>query len=197
MAGWGTIFMKLLSFKRHRSPVDVIRHAVWLYFRFSLSLRDVEALMAERGVEVSRETVRCWVIKFGPLIAANLRRNRNRPTGRRHLDEAVCRIGGRRMYLWRAVDDEGEVLDVLVQRRRNNQATLKLLPRRLRNTGVHPETIITDKLALYRAAMKVLHLQGRHRPGLRVLRSHARPRGRPQPKRPETRRAGRSAVGQS
>ena len=151
--------MKSISFKRHRFPSAVILQAVRWYFRFTLSIRDVEELMAERGIEVSREAIRCWVIKFGPLIAANLRRGRPSPTGRWHLDEAVCRIGGRRMYLWRAVDDEGEVLDVLVQKRRNKHAALKLLRRLLRNTGIHPEEIVTDKLASYRAAMKVLHLQ--------------------------------------
>jgi len=121
--------------------------------------------MAERGIEVSREAIRCWVIKFGPLIAANLRRARPAPTGRRHLDEAVAKIGGRRMFIWRAVDDEGEVLDVLIQTRRNKKAALKLLRRLLRNTGVAPEAIVTDKLASYRAAMKALGLRQRHRPG--------------------------------
>ncbi len=105
------------------------------------------------------------MIKFGPLIAANLRRLRDRPTGRWHLDEAVVKIGGRPMYLWRAVDDEGEVLDVFVQKRRNKHAALKLLRRLLRNTGIHPESIVTDKLASYRAAMKILHLQSRHQSG--------------------------------
>ena len=143
----------------------MIVQAVRWYFRFTLSVRDVEELMAERGVEVSREAIRCWVIKFGPLIAANLCRKRPSPTGRWHLDEVVVKIGGRRMYLWRAVDDEGEVLDVLVQKRRNKEAALKLLRRLLRNSGSHPETIVTDKLASYRAAMKVLNLLGRHRPG--------------------------------
>ena len=157
--------MDPISFKRHRFPGAVIVQAVRWYFRFTLSIRDVEELMAERGIEVSREAIRCWVIKFGPLIAANLRRNRPSPTGRWHLDEVVVKIGGRRMYLWRAVDDEGEVLDVLVQKRRNKQAALKLLRRLLRNTGVHPDVIVTDKLASYRAAMKVLNLQARHRPG--------------------------------
>jgi transposase-like protein len=95
--------MNPISFKRHRFPPDVIRYAVWLYFRFTLSIRDVEELLAQRGIEVSREAVRCWVIKFGPLIAANLRRRCGAPTGRWHLDEMVVRIGGRRMYLWRAV----------------------------------------------------------------------------------------------
>jgi putative transposase len=157
--------MDPISFKRHRFPAAVIVQAVRWYFRFTLSIRDVEELMAERGVEVSREATRCWVIKFGPLIAANLRRARSRPTGRWHLDEVVVKIGGRRMYLWRAVDDEGEVLDVLVQKRRKRQAALKLLRRLLRSGGIRPETIVTDKLASYRAAMKVLSLESRHRPG--------------------------------
>lgn len=139
--------------------------AVRWYFRFTLSIRDVEELMAERGVVVSREAIRCWVIKFGPLIAANLRRGRPSPTGRWHLDEAVVKIGGRRMWLWRAVDDEGEILDVLVQKRRNKHAAMKLLRRLLRNTGLHPEVIVTDKLASYRAAARSMNLQGCHRPG--------------------------------
>ena len=157
--------MNPISFKRHRFPPDVIRYAVWLYFRFTLSIRDVEELLAQRGIEVSREAVRCWVIKFGPQIAANLRRRRSPPTGRWHLDEMVVKIRGRRMYLWRAVDDEGEVLDVLVQKRRNKAAALKLFKRLLRNHGVHPETITTDKLSSYRAAARMLGLTDRHRPG--------------------------------
>ena len=157
--------MRPISFKRHRFPPDAIRHAVWLYFRFTLSVRDVEELMAQRGIEVSREAVRCWVNKFGPLIAANLRRRRGPPTGRWHLDEMVVKIAGRRMYLWRAIDDEGEVLDVLVQKRRNKAAALKLLRRLLKNQGIHPETITTDKLASYGAAVWDLELSNRHRPG--------------------------------
>ena len=154
-----------LSFKRHRFPAEVIRYAVWLYFRFTLSLRDVEELLAQRGIEVSREAIRCWVIKFGPLIAANLRRRRCAPTGRWRLDEMVVKVGARRMWLWRAVDDEGEVLDMLVQERRNAAAAYKLLRRLLRNQGIHPETVTTDKLASYRAAMRTLGLLDSHRPG--------------------------------
>ncbi|WP_421936505.1 IS6 family transposase [Phenylobacterium sp.] len=156
---------KPLSFKRHRFPADVIRQAVWLYFRFTLSLRDVEELLAQRGIEVSYETVRCWIVKFGPQIAANLRRRRSPPTGRWHLDEMFVRIGGRKMWLWRAVDDEGEVLDVLVQKRRNKPAALKLLRKLLRNQVVRPETIITDKLPSYGAAVRHLGLTAVHRPG--------------------------------
>ena len=98
-----------------------IRQAVWLYFRFTLSFRDVEDVLAERGIETSYETIRCWSLKFGRLFAQNLRRSRPRPTGRWHLDEMVVKISGKRMWLWRAVDDEGEVLDVLVQKRRNTR----------------------------------------------------------------------------
>ena len=157
--------MRPISYKRHRFPADVIRHAVWLYFRFTLSFRDVEELLAQRGIEVSYETIRCWTLKFGGLFAHNLRRSRPKPTGRWHLDEMVAKIGGKRMFLWRAVDDEGEVLDMLVQERRNKAAALKLLRKLLRNHGVHPETIVTDKLTSYRAAARDLGLTERHRPG--------------------------------
>jgi putative transposase len=100
-------------FKRQRFPAEVVRHAVWLYFRFSLS--DVEELLAQRGIDVTYETIQCWTIKFGPLIARRLKKRRPAPSPRWHLDEMVCWIGGRRMFLWRGVDDEGEVLDILVQ----------------------------------------------------------------------------------
>jgi len=153
--------VRQLSFKRHRFPPDVIRQAVWLYFRFTLSLRDVEELLAQRGVDVSYETIRCWTIKFGPQIARNLKRLRPSPSPRWHLDEMVCNIRGRRMYLWRAVDDEGEVLDLVMQRRRDTEAALKLL----RNQPVAPESITTDGLGSYGAALGQLHLRHLHRPG--------------------------------
>ena len=157
--------MNPLSYKRHRFPSEVIRHAVWLYFRFILSFRDVEELLAQRGIEVSYETIRCWTLKFGRLFAHNLRRSRPRPTGRWHLDEMVVKVGGKRMFLWRAVDDEGEVLDMLVQARRNKAAALKFLRKLLKNQGTHPETITTDKLASYRAAARDFGLTDRHQPG--------------------------------
>ena len=157
--------MKRISYARHRFPPDVIRQAVWLYFRFTLSFRDVEDLMAERGIEVSYETIRCWTLKFGTLFARNLRRARSSPTGRWHLDEMVVRIGGQRMYLWRAVDDEGEVLDMLVQKRRNKAAARKLLRKLLKNQGVHPESIVTDGLTSYGAATSEIGCADRHRPG--------------------------------
>jgi transposase-like protein len=157
--------MQAVSYKRHRFPPDVIRQAVWLYFRFTLSFRDVEEMLAQRGIEASYETVRCWTLKFGQVIAQNLRRSRPKPTGRWHLDEMVVKIAGRRMWLWRAVDDEGEVLDCLVQQRRNTKAALRLLRKLLKHQGIHPQTIVTDKLASYRAAARELHLTDRHRPG--------------------------------
>ena len=113
--------MSPISYARHQFPPDVIRHAVWLYLRFTLSYRDVEDLLAERGLDVSYETVRRWVLKFGPVFARRLRSSRPKPTARWHLDEMVMRIAGETVYLWRAVDHEGEVLDVLVQRRRTGR----------------------------------------------------------------------------
>src|SRR5882762_10118205 len=99
-----------ISYRRHRFPPAVIQHAVWLYLRFTLSYRDVEELLAERGLDISYESVRSWVLKFGPMIARNLRRCRPQPSDRWHLDEMVVRIAGKHVYLWRAVDNEGEVL---------------------------------------------------------------------------------------
>ena len=157
--------MTPVSYSRHRFPADVIRQAVWLYFRFTLSFRDVEDLMAQRGIDVSYETIRCWTRKFGQHFAHNLRQSRPAPTGRWHLDEMVVKIGGQRMFLWRAVDDEGEVLDMLVQKRRNKAAALKLLRKLLKRQGIHPETIVTDGLASYRAATCELGCADRHRPG--------------------------------
>src|ERR671911_2717272 len=109
--------MPPISYARHQFPPVVIQHAVWLYLRFTLSYRDVEDLLAERGLEVSYETVRRWVLKFGPAIARRLRRRRPKPSPRWHLDEMVVRIAGKKTSLWRAGDDEGEGLEGLVRRR--------------------------------------------------------------------------------
>jgi transposase-like protein len=154
-----------ISYKRHRFPKEVIQHAVWLYFRFTLSLRDVEEMLAQRGIEVSYETVRCWTLKFGAKIAANLRRRKAPPSPRWHLDEMVSTIGGERVYIWRAVDDEGEVMDMVVQKQRDTRAALRLMRRLLRNQHVEPETITTDGLRSYPAALEALGLIDRHRPG--------------------------------
>ena len=157
--------MKPVWFARHRFPADLIRQAVWLYFRFTLSFRDVEDLMAQRGIDVSYETIRYWTRKFGRLFAHDPRTSRPAPSARWHLDEMVVKIAGEWMFLWRAVDDEGEVLDMLVQRRRNKAAALKLPRKLLRNQGVHPEAIVTGGLASYSAAARELGCNDRHRAG--------------------------------
>lgn len=159
--------MAHISYRRHRFPPPIIQHAIWLYLRFTLSYRDVEDLLAERGLDVSYETVRRWVLKFGPVIARNLRRRRPRPSDRWHLDEMVVRIAGKRMYLWRAVDHESEVLDMLVQRRRDKRAALRLMRKLLRKQGFVPKLLVTDKLGSYGAAFRQLRLTCAHEQGLR------------------------------
>jgi len=160
--------MALLSYRRHRFPPPIIQHAIWLYLRFTLSYRDVEELLAERGLDLSYETVRRWVLKFGPVIARRLRRRRPRPSARWHLDEMVVRIAGKRMYLWRAVDHEGEVLDMLVQRRRDSRAALRLMRKLLKKQGFAPKLLVTDKLRSYASAVRRLGLSCLHEQGLRM-----------------------------
>src|ERR1700747_538133 len=159
--------MMELSYRRHRFPPVVIQHAVWLYLRFTLSYRDVEDLLAERGLDVSYETVRSWVLKFGPVIARRLRQRRPRPSNGWHLDEMVVRIAGKRMYLWQAVDQEGEVLHLLVQRPRDSRAALRLMRKLLKKHGFAPKLVVTDKLRSYAAAFRRLRLTCPHAQGLR------------------------------
>jgi transposase-like protein len=136
--------MQPISYARHQFPAEIIRHAIWLYLRFTLSYRDVEELLAERGIETSYETVRSWVLKFGPAFARNLRRLRPRAVGTWHMDEMVVRIGGKQMYLWRAIDAEGEVLDLLVQPKRDTAAALRFM----RNTnGLHDRPMWVQPLS--------------------------------------------------
>ena len=136
--------------------------------RFTLSYRDVEDLLAERGLDLSYETVRRWVLKFGPVIARRLRRRRPRPSDRWHLDEMVVRIAGKRIYFWRAVDHEGEVLDMLVQRRRDSRAALRLMRKLLKKQGFAPKLLVTDKLRSYASAFRRLGLTCPHEQGLRM-----------------------------
>src|SRR5215217_5118028 len=159
--------MQPISSMRHQFPAELLRHSIWLYLRFTLSFRDVEELLAERGIETSYETVRRWVLKFGPAFARNLHRLRPRPTGTWHLDEMVVSIQGRRIYLWRAVDSEGEVLDLLVQPKRDTAAALRLMRKLLKKQGYAPDQIVTDKLGSYGAARRELGLSARHEQGLR------------------------------
>ena len=155
--------MDKLSYHRHRYPNIVIQQAIWLYFRFALSYRDVEDMLAERGIDVSYETVRRWALKFAAIIARKLRRGRPRPDVRWHLDEVFVSINGR--LVWRAVDSDGEVLDILVQPRRDRKAALKLMRKLLKKHGVAPATIVTDKLGSYRSALRELGLARRHDTG--------------------------------
>src|SRR3977135_237388 len=155
-----------LSYRRHRFPPPIIQHAIWLYLRFTLRYRDVEEMLAQRGLDISYETVRRLVLKFGPLIARNLRQGRPRPSARWHLDEVV-RIAGNRMYLWRAVDHEGEILDMLVQRRRDKRAALRLMRKLLRKQGFAPKLLVTDRRGSYGAAFRPLRLTCPHEQGLR------------------------------
>jgi transposase-like protein len=159
--------MQPISYARHQFPPEIIRQAVWLYLRFTLSYRDVEELLAERGPDVSYETIRRWVLKFGPAFVRNLRRGRPRPADIWHLDEMVVSIQGKRMYLWRAVDSEGEILDVLVQPRRDKAAALKLMRKLLKKQGYAPSVLVTDKLPSYGAASRELGLSSHHEQGLR------------------------------
>ena len=143
------------SFKGHRFPAEIISHAVWLYFRFSLSFRDVEDLLAERGIMVSHESIRAWVGKFGHKYAGVIRRTRPAPADKWHLDEVVIVIRGKKYWLWRAIDAKGDVLDILVQSRRNTRAADRFFRKLFKQYG-QPRVIITDKLLSYGAALKRL-----------------------------------------
>ena len=157
--------MQKISYSGYRFPPEIIHQAVWLYLRFTLSFRDVEDLLAERGIMVSYETVRRWVNHFGPLIAADLRKRRPRAHTTWHLDEVYLKIDGRLVYLWRAVDSEGEILDVLVQAKRDRHAALKLMWKLLKKHGFVPDRIITDDLRSYGAAARDLGIEKRHERG--------------------------------
>ncbi|MCX4734503.1 IS6 family transposase [Streptomyces sp. NBC_01363] len=151
------------SYKGHRYPVEVISHCVWLYFRFPLSFREVEELMLQRGIIVSYETVRRWCLKFGQPYANALRRRCSRPGDKWHLDEVFITINGEQKYLWRAVDQDGNVLDILVQNRRNKAAARRFFRRLLKGIGAVPRVIVTDKLRSYGAAHREVTPSVEHR----------------------------------
>jgi putative transposase len=151
----------------HRFPPEIISYAVWVYHRFCLSFRDVEDLLAERGIIVSYETIRIWCQKFGPGYARNLNRRQGRLGDTWHLDEVFIRINGEQHYLWRAVDQDGDVIDILVQPRRDQRAAERFFRRLLRRQGKEPFRIVTDKLRSYSAALRrilgeVAHSTERH-----------------------------------
>ncbi|OSP23776.1 IS6 family transposase [Streptomyces sp. PU_AKi4] len=151
------------SYKGHRYPVEVISHCVWLYFRFPLSYREVEELMLQRGVIVSYETVRRWCVKFGQAYADGLRRRRPQPGDKWHLDEVFLKVNGEWRYLWRAVDQDGHVLDILVQSRRDAKAARRFMAKLLKKQCRVPRVLVTDKLKSYRAAHRELMPSVEHR----------------------------------
>jgi len=144
----------IFSYRGYRYPPQVISHVVWLYHRFCLSLRDVEDLMAERGIVVSYESVRQWCRKFGPTFARAAKRRAGRLRDTWYLDEVFATIKGRRYYLWRAVDQDGETLDILLQSRRNQRAAERFFRKLLKGEGASPRELVTDKLSSYAAARR-------------------------------------------
>ena len=145
-----------LSYHGYRFPPEIISHAVWLYHRFCLSFRDTEDLLAQRGITVSYEAIRQWCQTFGPEYARSLRRRRGRMGDIWHLDELFVTIQGRQQYLWRAVDEDGDVIDILVQSRRNQRAAERFFRKLLKGQGCTPRCLITDKLRSYSAAHRTV-----------------------------------------
>ena len=143
-------------YSRHRFPSEIISHAVWLYYRFGISLRDAEDLLAKRGIVVSYETIRRWCGKFGPDYARRLRRRQGQLDDTWFLDEVFVSINGKRHYLWRAVDQDGDVIDILVQSRRNRRAAERFFRKLLRGQGRVPFRLVTDKLKSYGAALRTI-----------------------------------------
>ena len=152
-----------VSYKGHRYPAEIIAHCVWLYHRFPLSFREVEELMLVRGVIVTYETIRQWCAKFGPVYAAGLRRRQPRPGDKWHLDEVFLTINGRRQYLWRAVDQDGNVLDILVQCRRDAKAAKRFFRKLLKRQCASPRVLVTDKLRSYAVAHREVMPSVEHR----------------------------------
>jgi putative transposase len=156
-----------VCYRNHRFPGEIISHGVWLYYRFPLSYRDVQELLFERGIDVTHEAIRQWCRKFGQEYANQLKRRRPRPGDKWHLDEVFLTINGQRHYLWRAVDQDDNVLDILVQSRRNKKAAKKFFRKLLKGLQYVPRVIITDKLKSYGAAKReilpgVEHRQSRY-----------------------------------
>ena len=142
------------SYKRHRFPPAIISYAVWLYFRFNLSHRDIEDLLAQRGIIVSYESIRLWCIKFGRIYARRLKRRHQGYGDTFYIDEVFVKINGKQLYLWRAVDQDGDVIDVFLQSRRDGAAAKRFFKRLLRRHGGEPREIVTDKLRSYGVAQR-------------------------------------------
>jgi putative transposase len=155
------------TYKRHRFPPDIISYAVWLYYRFNLSHRDIEDLLAQRGITVSREAIRLWSIKFGARYARRLKRKHRGYGDTFYIDEVFIKINGNKHYLWRAVDQDGEVVDVYLQAKRDGVAAKRFFKRLLRNHGDEPRKIVTDKLRSYGVAHReripeIIHVTDRY-----------------------------------
>ena len=149
-------------YKRHRFPPEIIQHAVWLYYRFNLSSRDIEDLLAERGIAVSYESICLWSIKFGSKYARRLRRRHQSYGDTFFIDEVFVKIQGKQHYLWRAVDQDGEAVDVFLQARRDGKAATRFFKRLLKAHGGAPRKMVTDKLGSYGVAHRELHLDSIH-----------------------------------
>ena len=152
----GMIYRVSSMYKGYRFPREIISHCVWLYHRFTLSFRDIELLMAERGIEVTYETIRTWCARFGPEYACRLRRRQPRTGDKWHLDEVFLKINGVQKYLWRAVDQHGNVLDILIQSKRDGKAATRFFRKIVKQQGRRPRVLITDKLASYRVAHRTV-----------------------------------------
>ena len=144
------------TYKRHRFPPDIISHAVWLYYRFNLSHRDIEDLLSERGITVSYESIRLWCIKFGAIYSRRLKRKQRGYGDTFYIDEVFVKINGKQHYLWRAVDQDGEVVDVFLQAKRDGATAKRFFRRLLRSHGCEPRKIVTDKLRSYGGAHREL-----------------------------------------
>ncbi len=143
-------------YKRHRFPCEIIQYAVWLYYRFNLSHRDIEDLLAERGIITSYESVRLWCYKFGPEYSRKLKRKHPGFGDTFYIDEVFVKIRGKQHYLWRAVDQDGEVVDVFLQERRDGKAAKRFFKRLLNRHQGEPRKIVTDKWRSYGVAHREL-----------------------------------------
>jgi putative transposase len=152
-----------INYRRHRFPPEIISYCVWLYYTFPLSYRDIQKMMLYRGIEVSYEAIRYWCRKFAQPYANQIRRRRPKPFEKWHLDEVVIKINGKQYYLWRAVDAEGQVIDILMQSRRNEAAADKFFRKLLKSQKEAPRVIVTDKLKSYGAAKKKILKGVEHR----------------------------------
>lgn len=151
------------KYKRYRYPIAIISHVVWCYFRFSMSLRDVEELMFARGIVVSYETIRAWSMKYGNLYASGLKKRKAKKGDKWHVDEMCVKISGRKYWLFRAVDQYGYELDILLQPRRNKKAVIRFFKKVLKGAQYIPRVIVTDKLKSYRYPCKSIFPKTQHR----------------------------------